>query len=237
MTPEVDEQGYFVLTNHTLVTLRFKSVAEVEMEGFDTQNVLWGLSIRDITDRQIEGLRFEVSFDASVGLSLGFECAAIRVASADPCSDNPREGDRIQSLPKAGQFEEREARTTDCLCGDLHELLYFDERPNGFRTPLVEVASGEWAKLYRCRSCGQLWRIDNSDKYSARFATKIPSAVGWDGYDTIALEKALLLESRGERPQRNVRGPAALTVISGELPGAWTTSTRGASGSKSPASR
>src|ERR1700735_1950434 len=47
MTNEVDSRGYFGLTNHTLATLRFHKVTDLELRGFNRQNVLWDLEITE----------------------------------------------------------------------------------------------------------------------------------------------------------------------------------------------
>jgi Immunity protein 50 len=45
LTNEVDQKGYYVLTNHTLLTMRFYDVDNVKMEGFNHQNAILGLEI------------------------------------------------------------------------------------------------------------------------------------------------------------------------------------------------
>src|SRR5687768_3871238 len=48
MSDRVDEQGYYVLTNHTLVTFRFTDVNCVELSGFNGQNSLWDLGFDQV---------------------------------------------------------------------------------------------------------------------------------------------------------------------------------------------
>src|SRR5215213_7267846 len=62
MTSQVDERNMYVLKNHVIVTFRFFEVVEVRLEGFNQQNVLWDLSIIDISDRRLERVKFEASF-------------------------------------------------------------------------------------------------------------------------------------------------------------------------------
>jgi hypothetical protein len=59
------------------------------------------------------------------------------------------------------------------------------------------VAVGNWVRLHRCKACGQLWRIDEWDKYQTQFAAKVPSFEGWESFDTSKLQKDFLIQSRG----------------------------------------
>ena len=84
MTSQVDERGRYVLKNHVVVNLRFFEVVELNLVDFNYQNVLMGLSIRDISDRQLERVKFEVSFDPSFGVGAEFQCHSISVESVEP---------------------------------------------------------------------------------------------------------------------------------------------------------
>jgi hypothetical protein len=84
-----------------------------------------------------------------------------------------------------------------CQCATLPELIYLKSKPSGFESTLVELSVGNWVKLFRCSECKQLWRIDEWDKYQTQFAAKVPNVEGWGTYDTIPLQKQLLLQSRG----------------------------------------
>ncbi|MGF6569119.1 hypothetical protein ABH945_001195 [Paraburkholderia sp. GAS333] len=63
----------------------------------------------------------------------------------------------------------------------------------GFR--LVDTA--HWRALVRCPMCGQLWAVDEWDKYQIQFAVKVEDAKGWNASDE-ALRKEYLVQSRGE---------------------------------------
>jgi hypothetical protein len=90
MTSEVTPSGYYVLRNHTLVTLRFSGITSLELVDFNNQNVLMGLQIEDIRSHQLEGLPWRVSLDPSFGVSARFLCHAIEVRSAKPWTPPPR---------------------------------------------------------------------------------------------------------------------------------------------------
>jgi hypothetical protein len=87
MTPQI-EGGAYVLKNHTLVTIRFIEIYQLKLDDFNHQNVLWGLNIADISNRQMERINFEVSFGGTFGVSADFQCNAIRVESVVPYTPN-----------------------------------------------------------------------------------------------------------------------------------------------------
>jgi len=84
ITGEVDSQGFLVLLNHTLVTLRFFNVEDFLAESFNHQNVVFGLEIHEIPDRQLEHRKFDVQFRSSFGLEMKFACEAVEVAQVEP---------------------------------------------------------------------------------------------------------------------------------------------------------
>src|SRR5688572_8360888 len=47
MTDAVNEAGSYVLRHHVLVHLRFQGIDELQLEAFNHQNVLFGLTIAD----------------------------------------------------------------------------------------------------------------------------------------------------------------------------------------------
>jgi hypothetical protein len=79
ITSEVSQKGSFLCRHHCVVTLRFSEVDQVKIEGFGQQNPLMGLRIEDVSARQLERIKFEVSFDGSFGLDCSFACAAVEV--------------------------------------------------------------------------------------------------------------------------------------------------------------
>lgn len=83
MTSEVRE-GRYVLKNESLVTLGFFEIDGLTVSDFNNQNVLQDLYIQDVSDRQMENIKFDVSFDWLDGLDAKFSCRAIRVLSVTP---------------------------------------------------------------------------------------------------------------------------------------------------------
>jgi hypothetical protein len=84
MTSDVDERGFYVLTNHTLVTLRFDGIRELELNGFNHQNVLSNLELEDLSELATPGVHWGVSLPSSFGVGGRFVCASISVARAEP---------------------------------------------------------------------------------------------------------------------------------------------------------
>jgi hypothetical protein len=82
MTRELDSKGYFILTHHTLTTLRFSGVDDLRLAGFNHQNVLWELEISECEPGA--DYRFSVSMPTSYGCEASLRCRAIRVLSAEP---------------------------------------------------------------------------------------------------------------------------------------------------------
>ncbi|WP_018230335.1 hypothetical protein [Methyloversatilis universalis] len=53
-----------------------------------------------------------------------------------------------------------------------------------------------WYELYRRVEDGTHWRLDAEDKFQQRYLVQIDELGGWESFDSSALEKQLLLESR-----------------------------------------
>ncbi len=84
MTREVSSSGHYVLRNHVLVTIRFRGIDNLEIGGFNNQNALMGLRIEDIRARQLENVKFDVSFDSSWGVGAKFVCREVVVERVQP---------------------------------------------------------------------------------------------------------------------------------------------------------
>lgn len=84
ITAEVASDGTLVLRHNVLVSFRFAGVDRLKVENFGNQNAIVGLSIVDVRSRQMEALKFEVSFEGSFGVSAEFLCREARVESVRP---------------------------------------------------------------------------------------------------------------------------------------------------------
>ncbi len=83
MTSEVDSKGYYVLKHHTLTTVRFFNVSELQLAGFNQQNVLCDIEISEVAEPASKS-SFSVSMPTSYGCEASFKCERIRVMSAAP---------------------------------------------------------------------------------------------------------------------------------------------------------
>ena len=87
ITNEVDSTGHYVLKHHTLVALRFSDMREIKLEGFNHQNVIFGLTIQLKESNNPTDSKFHVEFDPSFGVDAIFDCSAIEVIDATAVTD------------------------------------------------------------------------------------------------------------------------------------------------------
>ncbi len=84
MTSEVDEKNRYVLENHVLVEFRFSKISDLEIAGFNHQNVLQFLEITETSEAKEEETEFEVLFEGIFGVSAKFYCETISIESVTP---------------------------------------------------------------------------------------------------------------------------------------------------------
>jgi Immunity protein 50 len=106
MTDQVTPEGFYELRKHTLVTLAFYGIDQLEVREFNHQNALFDLALEDIRDRQLETLRWSVALDGSYGVEASFLCADVEVVSVRPFSP-PRRAAGTQMPPSAGASESK----------------------------------------------------------------------------------------------------------------------------------
>jgi hypothetical protein len=88
VTPEIRD-GQYVLRHNNVVTFQFLEIDELILEGFNHQNVLSSLNIKDISDQQLEWLKFDVHFDGIFGVDIRFRCRAVKIVNIEPFSTDP----------------------------------------------------------------------------------------------------------------------------------------------------
>ncbi|OGC14115.1 hypothetical protein A2290_06400 [candidate division WOR-1 bacterium RIFOXYB2_FULL_36_35] len=81
-TSETDAKGYFKQIKHSLTTFCFHQVEGLELEGFDYQNVVYNLDIKDFSDDQAGDSKFQVTIEPSSGLSCFFMCKEIELLAS-----------------------------------------------------------------------------------------------------------------------------------------------------------
>lgn len=85
MTSEIDAKGYYGLIKHTLATLRFHGVENVQMSGFNYQNAIYELAIERQPQAAGAPASFSVKFNSAFGIDAAFECDQVEVLDAVPC--------------------------------------------------------------------------------------------------------------------------------------------------------
>jgi len=80
-TGEIAVTGHYVSIHHTLTTLRFVGVDDLEIVGFNRQNVIGDL---EISEAAMPDSGFLVSLPSLYGCGASFSCREIQVLSAIP---------------------------------------------------------------------------------------------------------------------------------------------------------
>jgi hypothetical protein len=84
MTDQVDEHGRYILSNHTLVTLRFRNIVLMRLAFFNSQNVLADLDLTPVDPDASEGRVLAASFSASWGVEAELLCDSVAVMRVEP---------------------------------------------------------------------------------------------------------------------------------------------------------
>lgn len=86
MTNDVDQNGYYVSTKHTLASMKFFDVDDLKMEGFNHQNAIFVLNIEQKTREEGPTPYFQFDFDPSFGIDASFTCLRIEISEVVPCT-------------------------------------------------------------------------------------------------------------------------------------------------------
>jgi hypothetical protein len=84
MTSEIDSQGFYVLRHHTLVSFRFDSVQDLELNNFNNQNALSELLFDKISSPAFPDPSHEIVFDGVHGVWARFRCREVMVVGVKP---------------------------------------------------------------------------------------------------------------------------------------------------------
>jgi hypothetical protein len=82
-----------------------------------------------------------------------------------------------------------------CQCSQFPDIVKLDDHPVVGR--FDELETGVWMRLVRCPHCGQLWSVDEWEKYQTQFAVRIPQREGWREFDATPFRRHYLIQSRG----------------------------------------
>lgn len=81
--------GRFNSVLHTVATLEFTDLADVELDRFGPQNVLFDLELHDLGTTSPTGARMQVELVSSNGLTGAFHCAEAAVIAVEPHTPGP----------------------------------------------------------------------------------------------------------------------------------------------------
>ena len=88
-TDKIGADASDVLTTHNLITLRFLGIEDIQFQGFNNQNVLWDLIVEEISGQN--GMKYNVEFSTSYGMSGSLVCTAIHIVSVLKCDSKGKE--------------------------------------------------------------------------------------------------------------------------------------------------
>jgi hypothetical protein len=93
ISDEVDKTGHFVLSRHVVASFELGGVTELSLEGFNHQNVIFGLFI----ERSDNGYRIEL--EPCYGLSGAITAKTVRVALEPGTPSDSRTSSRSSARP------------------------------------------------------------------------------------------------------------------------------------------
>jgi hypothetical protein len=85
--PILETLIHVVERRHALIQLRFRGVIELDLKGFNFQNLLHGLTLKDARDWQLERVRWDVRFESAFGVNASFQCYEIEVVRVVACDE------------------------------------------------------------------------------------------------------------------------------------------------------
>jgi hypothetical protein len=80
MTPEIDSNGFYVLRKHVVVSFNLTGLKNLELAGFSSQNVIFGLSITRLSD----GLQLLLDPCHGVAGTLTAEAISVEIEPGKP---------------------------------------------------------------------------------------------------------------------------------------------------------
>ena len=83
-----------------------------------------------------------------------------------------------------------------CNCNEQVNVVDITDCHKGFQKGLIALAFGHWEKLMECSECGQLWKVNEFEKYQTLYAVKVPNLNDWENVGN-ALIKEKIVQDRG----------------------------------------
>jgi len=99
MTDQLEADGHYRLQKHALVTLGFVGIDNLTLTDFNHQNALGAIGLQDISDRQLERLKWHVHFVGSFGMTASFLCDQVEVVGVRRLDEPPASTQAPRQLP------------------------------------------------------------------------------------------------------------------------------------------
>ena len=80
---QADGSRRYIQKNNVIVNFLFFGVTKLQLFDFNHQNVLQDIYIKEMSEQQLEQVKFEVVFESSFGVGAEFQCSAIEVQSVE----------------------------------------------------------------------------------------------------------------------------------------------------------
>jgi len=90
ITDQVGDDGRYRLDKHIIVTFRFYGMDNLIIRDFNHLNTMHGIGLRDVSDRQLERLKWDIRFAGSLRLTASFLCERIEIVSTRRIDGPPR---------------------------------------------------------------------------------------------------------------------------------------------------
>ncbi len=88
LTKRVDSKGFLILRHHTLATLKFTDLENIQLKGFNHQNAMMELIVESRERTVGPTPHFVVKIEPAFGMGADFECLGMEVIDATPCSED-----------------------------------------------------------------------------------------------------------------------------------------------------
>lgn len=94
LTNETDARGSLMIRHHTLATLRFRGIEDVELAGFNYMNQIRSITLSRKERAEGPSPYISVVMQEAVGISASFKCESVEVVDAVPCDEKGRTAHR-----------------------------------------------------------------------------------------------------------------------------------------------
>lgn len=86
MTNEIDNNGYYIQQKHNLVTFRFEDIYNVELDGYNNQNVVSSIDFKLLETNEKGFTPIQVEINPNYGLGGSFKALTCSIVSVISCN-------------------------------------------------------------------------------------------------------------------------------------------------------